>query len=71
MEDDGKELEKSSSLVIGQVTSGGEYLISFLVIALHLHALTKVHQTLVDLSCLSKRSPGSLCVPRTLGSCNI
>jgi hypothetical protein len=44
------------------------YLGTILEIALHLQALTQIHQALVDFSSLGKRGAGCLCISGTLGS---
>ena len=44
-------------------------LVSFVVIALHLQTLSKVHQTFIDLPSLCKRGSGCLCSPCTFRTC--
>ena len=43
-------------------------LVAFLVIALHLHALTKVHQAFVDLASFSESCSSGLCLTGAFGA---
>lgn len=44
--------------------------VSFLVVALHLHALAEVHETLVDLAGFCEGGTSSLCLTGAFGACN-
>lgn len=84
--DDGKELEKRSSVSLhwrkgtiegccGLLASGGNlrerysYLGPVVAVALHLQALPKVHQALIDLPSLRQGCTRSLGVSRSLRAC--
>src|SRR5438105_1680619 len=45
------------------------HLATFLVVTLHLHALSQVHQTFIDLPSLCQSGSGCLRIPGTLRTC--